>query len=182
MAPSNEYVNAYRITLEVYSLQTGLRQNRVNVALLVNGGLLALAGSFRESCVMMYAIGIVGLLSNVLFLAVLSRLRIYLDLVEAQLRALEQRLPHVRRGLLEERLRVGNEALDSRDIWEALELTEPAGEARVLLRKPLPKPWLVRWELPLIGRIDSVRGLEQSFFLLLAALWPILAVVATVVA
>jgi hypothetical protein len=178
MNAQDEYAEAYRLTFEHYSLQAGARQNRANVALLVNGGLLALAGSFRESSVVMSPVGGLGLVSNLMFFLVLRRLRAPMDLLEAELRALEHYLPHVAHRLLAERLGWGPGPLRNSDLFRALQLPKPPKGYPRVLRGKLRNPWLPPWQLPLVGRLRGVRGLDQGFFFLLALLWPLFAVIA----
>jgi hypothetical protein len=171
------FAQAYRITLDNLIFQTTLWENRLSMALVANGALVALVGAFREAVAVVWAVAILGVATNGLFFLALRRVRSYIDLQEAELRALEPHLPHVAARTLEEKLRREGVIAD-RDILDAVDLPE---DGRALLIGPLVLPWLPSWRLPIAGSISGGRGLEQAFFVFAAPSWVVLASVLTLV-
>jgi len=158
-------------------METTAWHNSVNVTLLVNGGLLVLIGAFQDAPAIIWSIAVIGLAANLLFFLVLRRTRSYLDLHEAELRGLEEELPHLGVRTLEELLKSEGEVTDD-DLRRKLGLRPSNAK---ILRAPLQLPWVPGWDLPIIGNVGGARGLLQTFFFVLAPAWILLAAIITVV-
>jgi hypothetical protein len=173
----DDLLEAYRITAEGLSAETTAWHSYVNVALVVNGGLLVLTGAFEDAPAIVWATAVGGLVANLLFYLVLRRIRSYLDLHEAELRGLEQGVAHLGLRTLEELLKDKREVTDD-DLRRVLGL-RPSNVK--ILRGPLRLPWVPDWHLPVVGSAGGARGLLQTFFFVLALAWVILAAIITVV-